>query len=94
VRPRDIGAYTVARGTRSYRAELAFTAPRSGSYRITCSPRRAQPLAVSRRIYVGRMLLLGFAALALCAATIMIGVKIARRARRPRPEAPGSPIPP
>lgn len=97
VRPHRVGGYSVWRNEDTYVAALAFTAPASGSYRIACDPRQPLPLAVSRRLHIGRMLGLGFAALGLCAATIMVGVKIARRARRaraPGPEAPGSPIPP
>ena len=81
IRPRPIGAYSVTRNEDVFIAELGFKAPRSGSYRVACEPRGPLPLAVSRRIYLWRLFALGFAALALCAGTIMLGVRIARRAR-------------
>jgi hypothetical protein len=83
VRPHTIGAYSVSKGRDSYVAKLAFTAPRAGRYTVTCLPATAVPLALSRRLHVGLLVGLGFGSLALCAAAIMTGVKVARRARLP-----------
>jgi hypothetical protein len=97
VRPHPIGSYVVRHNRNAFRARLAFTAPRGDRYRVTCRPAEPLPLGVSEQLHLGRLFLWSFVALGVCAGTIMLGVKIARRARRARihgPEAPGAPIPP
>ena len=98
VRPDEIDAYTITHGGDSYVAKLGFSAPGGGRYRVQCEPGRPDlehiPLGLSAQAHLGRIFLLGFGALALCAATIMAGVIIARRARRAGPPGPEAPIRP
>lgn len=96
VRARKIGIYTISQGDDGYVAKVGFTAPASGRYVVRCdlhgtAVERA-PLGLSDQAHLGRVVAELFAALALCAATIMAGVLLMRRARRGRDAA--GPTPP
>jgi hypothetical protein len=98
VRARRIGIYTISHGGDSYVAKVGFTAPRSGRYTVHCDLADPSfehvPLGFSKQAHLLRVMLEGFGALALCAATIMAGVLIVRRARRARPPGPEAPTRP
>jgi hypothetical protein len=83
---RRIGSYTVTHNRDTYVAKVGFTAPATGGYVVRCdlhdTPIEHAPLGFSDHAHGGRLLLEVFGALALCAATIMAGVLVARRARR------------
>ena len=86
VRAKRIGGYGIAHGGDTYESKLGFRAPRTGSYRIACVRLGGRggslPMAVSRRLYLWKVFVFGFAGMAACAAAIMVGVVVARRARR------------
>lgn len=87
VRARRIGIYTVTHNHDSYVAKVGFRAPTTGRYAVRCrpvgTPVEHVPLGLSEQAHLTRVFAEGFAALALCAATIMAGVLIVRRATRP-----------
>lgn len=88
VHARKIDLYNVTRGGDLYLAKVGFTAPSTGRYVVRCdlhgtSVARA-PLALSDRAHLVPVVVEFFGALALCAATIMGGVLLMRRARRER----------
>lgn len=97
VRARRIGQYSSFQDDDVYVAKVAFTAPASGRYVVRCDLHSTAiehaPLGLSRQAHVGRAFLHTFAALAFCAATIMAGVVLMRRARRER-DAEASPTRP
>jgi hypothetical protein len=101
VRAHRIGIYTISHSTespRSYVAKVGFTAPSSGRYRVRCDVANPAlehvPLGFSAQAHLTRVFLEAVGALAICAATIMAGVIIVRRARRARPPGPEAPIRP
>ena len=93
-----IGGYTITRNRDVYLSKVGFVAPAAGRYVVRCDLHGTAvehaPLGLSRQAHVGRAFAYGFGALAVCAATIMGGVLIVRRARRARPPGPETPIRP
>jgi hypothetical protein len=83
-----IGGYTITRNRDVYLSKVGFVAPAAGRYVVRCELHGTAvehaPLGLSRQAHVGRAVAHGFGALALCAATIMAGVLLMRRARRER----------
>jgi hypothetical protein len=83
-----IEGYTVTRNRDVYLSKVGFMAPAAGRYVVRCDLHGTAvahaPLGLSRQAHIGRAFFHGFAALALCAATIMAGVLLMRRARRQR----------
>jgi hypothetical protein len=86
MRARRIGIYTITHGSDTYVAKVGFTAPAAGRYLVRCDLHATAvehaPLGFSDHVHLTRVFAETFAALALCAATIMAGVLIVRRARR------------
>ena len=89
LRAHRIEGYTITHNRDVYLSKVGFTAPAPGRYVVRCDLHGTAvehaPLGLSRQAHLGRAFAHGFAALALCAATIMAGVLIVRRARRATP---------
>jgi hypothetical protein len=83
-----IEGYTITHNRDVYLSKVGFVAPAADRYVVRCDLHGTAvehaPLGLSRQAHVGRAFFHGFAALALCAATIMAGVLLMRRARRER----------
>jgi hypothetical protein len=88
VRAHRIEGYTITHNRDVYLSKVGFMAPAAGRYVVRCDLRGTAvehaPLGLSRQAHLARAFLHGFSALALCAATIMAGVLLMRRARRER----------
>jgi hypothetical protein len=88
VRARRIDGYAITHDEDVYLSKVGFTAPATGPYVVSCDLHGTAvehaPLGLSRQAHLARTFGEGFAALALCAGTIMGGVVLMRRARRER----------